>query len=218
MDTRVKGVYGTPWSKLAKGITVDRKTLMKLGACLVEDIAAEAKKDFAKRGWSGKAPHATKDKVFPGGPPANGGPPIWDSFSYQISGKSTLEITSTFWGLSEMTSEEGIPGRQMTWLTQSRKDHHPTEFALTDEEKKLKMKKSGRLSKGKRLPLVVPVKSKAGTVIFRTAPLKIGQAWVHPGIARFTFMERAIKKGRQLCAEILGTAFRDALLNGDPMS
>jgi hypothetical protein len=41
----------------------------------------------------------------------------------------------------------------------------------------------------------------------------LNDAWVHPGIAKFTFMQRALKKGRQKCIEILGReVVREALL------
>lgn len=200
---RVRGVYGTPWSKLANGIPISKDVLEQLGKCLVESLVYEAKKDFAKRGWSGKDPM--------------GGPPIWDSFSYQIRGKSTVEVLSTFYGLAEMTSGN-IPGRKMEWLSQQRKDQFPSKYRLTDGERRHKKKRGGQVSKGTRLPLVVPVKTKGGTVIFRTAPLKTSDAWVHPGIAKFTFLERGIRKGRLNCAKILGQAVVKALAEGDPFS
>jgi len=200
---RIRGVYGTPWSKLAKGIPITRKILNKLGECLVEAIASEAKKDFAKRGWSGKDPMD--------------GPPIWDSFSFNIRGKSTVEVLSSFWGIDEMLEPEGIPSRRMSWLSQQKKDSSPAQYKLTKAEKKSRMKKGGRLSKGQRRPLVVPIKTKAGTVLFRTATFNFGNAWVHPGIARFNFVERGIKKGRQYCADILGEEVLRQLAEGDPL-
>jgi len=202
---RVKGVYGKPFGKKAK-LEVSKKVLQELGEILVKTIAEEAKKDFAKRGWSGRDPM--------------GGPKLWDSFSYQIRGRSTLEITSTFYGLGALT--EGIPKRRMEWLTQEYKDKHPSEFKLTPRERELGMKQTGRVLSSRkgparslitgrfakrgegRLPLVVPVSAGGGTVVFRTAPLKMGEAWVHPGITRFTFLQRAIRKGREKAAEILG--------------
>lgn len=202
-DVRIRGVYGTPWSRLAGGITLSPKILNQLGKCLVDAIVTEAKKDFAKRGWSGQDPMQ--------------GPPIWDSFSYKIVGRSTIEILSTFYGIAEMVSGD-IPSRRMDWLTQERKDHFPSSYKLTPAERRAKMRRGGRLSKGQRRPLVVPIKSDAGTVIFRTAPLKTSEAWIHPGIARFTFMERGIKKGREQCAQILGEELIRQLAGGDPFS
>jgi hypothetical protein len=200
MAPRVRGVYGTPWSKLAGGFKISKKTLEKLGACLVKTLAAEAKKDFAKRGWSGKDPM--------------GGPPIWDSFSYRIRGKSTVEILSSFYGLEELTTE-GVTPRRMTWLSQEKKDASPNTYKRTEGEKRRKMKRGGRVSKGERLPLVVPVKTQGGTVVFRTAPIKTNQAWIHPGIAKFTFMQRAVKKGREQCAQIIAEEIVEQLAQGD---
>lgn len=195
--------------------------LAKLGAAIIETLSRESRNYFAKRRWSGKDP--------------KGGPPIWESFHFRIRGKSTLEITSTFYGMAELASGD-IPARRMVWLTQEAKDKHPEDYELTDAEKKLKMKKSSRLSpkaRGKiepantspteaakkmmpgpmgkpkpkpkkyRLPLVVPVKASNGDIVFRMAPLKTSDAWIHPGIAKFTFFEVAIKKARQECARIL---------------
>jgi hypothetical protein len=167
-------------------------------------ISEEAKKDFAKRGWSGRAPHA-RDKVYSEGPPKDGGPVIWESFSYQIRGKSTVEILSSWWGLEGVTKKGGVPERKMTWLTQDEKKSKPTNYRRTPSE----------IKSGKRGPLIVPIK-KGGIVVFRTAPLRMGEAWVHPGIARFTFIERAARKGRQKCAEIVAETFLDALAKGDP--
>jgi len=204
-EVRVRGVYGTPWSKLAENLTIDRKTLQKLGACLVKVIAEEAKKDFAKRGWSGKAPHARNDPS-PDGPGTDGGPDIWDSFSYQIRGKSTVEILSTWWGLEGITKSGGVESRRMEWLTQEAKKNQPNKYRMTSREQR----------KGRRYPLIVPVKTSAGTVVFRTAPLKTADAWIHPGIARFTFIERAARKGRQMCADIIAETILEQLGEGDP--
>lgn len=201
-NARVRGVYGKPWSQLAKGVVLTSDVLHKLGACLVVSLSEESKKYFAKRGWTGEDPMQ--------------GPPVWDSFSHQIRGKSTVEIYSTFYGLKELVSEGGIPSRKMTWLTQEMKDRRPNRYHLTPGEKKRGMKVSGRLSKGERLPLVVPMKNNSGTLIFRTAPFSTSYAWVHPGFARFTFMETGIKKGRKRCADILMEEVASQILNGDP--
>lgn len=214
-DMRLRGVYGKPFGKRVK-LEPTKDLLERLGACLLQILQRESKKDFAKRGWSGRDP--------------KGGPPIWDSFDYGVQGQSTLVLTSTFYGMDVLVSGD-IPSRKMDWLTQEYKDKHPNEFPLTDREKKLGMKRTGRVlksTKGKarsaltgryakrsegRLPLVVPMKS-GGTVIFRTAPLKMQDAWVHPGIAKFTFMQRAIKKGKVECAKILGEEMVKQALKG----
>jgi len=115
-----------------------------------------------------------------------------------------------------MLEDGGIPSRKLSWLTQGAKNKSPNKYKLTDAEKESRMKKAGRVSKGQRRPLVVPVKTGGGTVVFRTAPLRTSSAWIHPGIAKFTFMERGIKKGRELCAQILGEEVMQALSEGDP--
>jgi hypothetical protein len=117
-----------------------------------------------------------------------------------------------------------IPERKMTWITQEYKDRNPNRFKLTEGERKLGMKKTGRVLDGegktlppgiratpenrerlskRRLPLVVPLKAKTGEIIFKMAPLTTEDAWVHPGIARFTFLENAIRRGRRECARLI---------------
>lgn len=162
--------------------------LHRLGKCMVDSFIKESKKDFAKRGWSGEAP--------------DGSPPIWESFSYKIRGERTIEVLSTFPYLEQMVQEDTAPYK-MTWLTQEEKEKNPAKFPLTPMERRLKMKQGGRVSKGDRLPLVVPLKGEGGTIIFRTAPLTFQDAWVHPGIARFTFVQRAARQGRERCIEII---------------
>lgn len=190
MADRIKATYSGPL--LAKtDLPLSDEVLRKIGEVLVETFKMEAKKDFAKRGWSGEARDGTK--------------PIWDSFSYKIRGERTIEVLSTFPGLDVLTKRD-IPPYRMTWLTQEAKDNHPNDYPLTDREQRRRMQQAGRLSKGQRMPLVVPLEAEDGTVIFRTAPLKMEDAWVHPGIARFTFAERAQRKAREKCVEILREA------------
>lgn len=186
---RVKGAYSGPMAKRAQ-VPISKKIVQKLGRCLVKIFEEESKKDFAKRGWSGEARDGSK--------------PIWESFSYRISGERTIEIVSTFPDLALLTRGD-LPEQDMVWLTQEAKDKHPADYPLTKTERERGMKLTGRVSHGDRLPLVVPLK-KGSTVILRTAPLTFDKAWVHPGITRFTFMERAMKRGRQECAQMLGQA------------
>lgn len=44
---------------------------------------------------------------------------------------------------------------------------------------------------------VIPIKTKSGEVEFRNAPVKLQDAWVHPAIAKFNFIETGIKKGEK---------------------
>ena len=192
---KVKGIYAGPVAKVLD-IPVTKGLLEKLGKCMVAAYVKEAKKDFAKRGWSGEA--------------RDGSAPIWDSFSYRIRGDRTIEVLSTFPDIEILTTQD-IPSRRMTWLTQEGKNMKPSQYPVTPREKKLGMKRGGRVSQNKRMPLVVPMKDKSGTVVFRTAPLKMQDAWVHPGIARFTFMERAVRTGKAGCVQILADEVRKSL-------
>jgi hypothetical protein len=192
---KVKGIYAGPVAKVLD-IPVTKALLEKLGKCMVAAYVKEAKKDFAKRGWSGEA--------------RDGSAPIWDSFSYRIKGDRTIEVLSTFPDIEVLTTQD-IPSRRMTWLTQEGKNMKPSLYPVTPREKKLGMKLGGRVSQNKRMPLVVPMKDKSGTVVFRTAPLKMQDAWVHPGIARFTFMERAVRTGKAGCVSILAAEVAKSL-------
>jgi len=186
---RIKGFYGGARLK-RMNVELTKKHLNQLGNCIVKLISREAKKDFAKRGWSGNAYDGTD--------------PIWDSFSYRIAGGKTIEVVSTFPRIGMLTGD-GVPEHDMTWLTQEAKDKHPEDYELTQGERRRRMRKAGKVSQGERLPLVVPV-SQGTTVVFRTAPLQLQDAWVHPGIARFTFMERASRMVYKECAPIFALA------------
>lgn len=161
----------------------------------IDAVVEEARKDFAKRGWSLDGPM--------------GGPPLHKSFSFEIKGDK-FEIRSTYYGMTELLSGD-IPERRMTWLTQEAKEHFPSKFPLTEREKELGMKRGGRISKGERLPLVVPLEAEDGTVILRMAPFKTSEAWIHPGIAKFTFMERAIRKAKDRWSELIAEEVVKAL-------
>lgn len=165
---RLKGLFaGLAAKKLELEVTPE--LLDKMGTCLVGIFAQEAKKDFAKRGWSGMA--------------HDGSEPIWDSFDYRLRGEKTIEVTSTFPDIDKLTNRS-LPPFKMKWLTQEQRNLHPS-----------------RYNGGS--PLVVPMKDNHGKVVYRTAPLTTHDAWIHPGIARFTFIERAVRKGRQRCLEIV---------------
>ncbi len=205
---RAKGVYGTPWSKLSK-IKLSPKVFAELGTCLIENIVKEAKKDFAKRGWSGRARWGDETS-----------PLLWDSFSYNIVGKNTLVIESTFPGIAELTSKTGIPPRKMVWLTQEARGYEPESEEKPPTMKPSTLKVTKKKSKKFRMPgqgpLIVPVRTEGGQVVFRMAPLKMADAWIHPGIARFTFIQRGIKKGRKACIDIIGKEAARQLALGDP--
>jgi hypothetical protein len=195
MGGTVRSLYGGPLAKLAK-LAVSKDLLERLANCIIKSIVEEGMKDFAKRGWKLEDP--------------KGGPPLNESFTFSIRGNRTIEIQSSYYGLKEMTSGD-IPERKMTWLTQEAKDRVPSDYTPMRSEVKAGMKRAGRVSKGERKPLVVPIERKDGTVIFRMAPLKMKDAWVHPGIAKFTFMERGIKKGREKCVKAVKEYIREQM-------
>jgi hypothetical protein len=182
MQTRavvIHTIRGKQWS-IAAGFEINTKTLQALGRCMVALLRKESMKYMARIGWSGGDPM--------------GGPPLWDSYTFRLQGMN-VEIRSSFYGMKEL-ARGSIKPRRMTWLTQEYKERNPTKFNMTPRERSLG--KSGT----DRMPLIVPIKSN-GTVEFRMAPLKLSDAWVHPGIAKFTFFETAIRKGRKACIEII---------------
>lgn len=195
---RIRGTLGGVAAKRLE-IPVTKELLERLGKCMVDSFIKEAKKDFAKRGWSGEA--------------EDGSAPIWESFSFKIRGERTVEVVSTFPYIEQLVGEDTKPYK-MTWLTQEEKERKPSKFPLTPTEHKLRMKRGGRVSDGKRLPLVVPLKTESGVVIFRTAPLTFQDAWVHPGIARFTFVQRAAKQGREKCIALIKQEVLAAVVRG----
>lgn len=56
-----------------------------------------------------------------------------------------------------------------------------------------------------------------GTVVVRATPLTVNEAWIHPGFARHTFIQRGVRKGRQKMAEIIREELKKLLLSGDPL-
>lgn len=58
---------------------------------------------------------------------------------------------------------------------------------------------------------VVPLVQRDGSIAFRTVPLTIGDAWIHPKIAQHTFLNRAYDRALTHSAEaILVKAFAHA--------
>ena len=50
---------------------------------------------------------------------------------------------------------------------------------------------------------IVPIITHEGQTILRTAPLQTEDAWIHPGFARYNFLSKGIKRGRENAAEIV---------------
>jgi len=86
--------------------------------------------------------------------------------------------------------EEVVEGREpyrMTWLT-----------------------RSNRVYK-------VPFPQPNGTVLIKTAPLKTADAWIHPGFARHTFLERGVRRARKEMAKIVAKEAVKMLKKGNPL-
>ncbi len=105
----LRSVYGTPWSKLAKGkVPLAVRTMRRLGAMMVKEIVKEARKDFAKQGRKptpkGEPEGIPKSKDF------------FKSFHWRLRGSRTIEIYSTWPWIEQIV--EGRDKYKMTWLTQ----------------------------------------------------------------------------------------------------
>jgi len=57
----------------------------------------------------------------------------------------------------------------------------------------------------------IPILEDGGKVIFRMTPFSNEKLWIHPGIARHTFLERGVKKAREKMAEIVALEIKDRL-------
>jgi hypothetical protein len=88
-----------------------------------------------------------------------------DSFSFDVTDAGDVVLKSDWPWVKRYLKERG-PVR-MTWLT-----------------------KQGGF-KGKAVPLSRP----DGSVVFRSVPIKISDAWVHPAIEKYTFINRGIERG-----------------------
>ena len=161
--------------------------MLKAGQIILDAVKVEIRKDLAKISGvrkPGDPVQLPKTEEFV------------DSFSFQLVGESTIEVTST-WPTAEAYTaptdkldidKRGETGRstppfRMTWLT---RDKIPkARFVLSN-----------------------------GEVVIRTTPdLQAGQkAWIHPGYTRYSFLERGLRKGRQAAMEFLVQSSVETLL------
>lgn len=106
----VRSVYGTPWSRMARGVPLSRSVMNKLGRILVQEIVREGKKDFAKQGRKatplGEPEGIPKSRNF------------WKSFKHEIKGSRTIQIISDWEWIEQIL--EGRDPYPMPWLTQER--------------------------------------------------------------------------------------------------
>lgn len=152
--------------------------LKRLGKALVDSVVVEAKKDLVKQGRS------PTPRGEPEGLPTSDS--FFDSFGFRISGKSTIEITSTWPWVEQHV--EGRKPYKMTWATRSQGVY--------------------------RVPMAQP----NGTVIVRFAPLRTADAWIHPGFARHTFLQRGVRKGRKAMAQMVLEEVQQMLAEGNPFA
>jgi hypothetical protein len=114
---------------------------------------------------------------------------FFGSFSYKIKGASTVQIEST-WPWIDTLVEGAGPGA---------------------DAKKGKPFRMDWLTKEKGVN-AVPMFDDVGRVIIRSAPLTKADAWIHPGIARHTFIRRGVEKAKEEFArEFVREIFESAI-------
>jgi len=159
---RVRGVYATPWSKLAgQKVEITPAVMEKLGKAVLEGVRYEIRRAIAlatNAGGRGQPIPLPNSAEFV------------ESFQFKIRGAKTVEIV-TNWPFAKAW-EDGTEPFEMTWLKQP------------------KVK-------------VVPIITHSGETILRTAPLQNEKAWIHPGFAKYNFLARGVKRGRENAAEIV---------------
>jgi len=62
----------------------------------------------------------------------------------------------------------------------------------------------------------VTIPQQDGRVLVRLVPFSTAQAWIHPGFAKHTFIERGVRKGREAMAKEIKEEVMDMLEKGDP--
>lgn len=180
---KIRGVYGKPLLKKGASIEMDAAHLALAGDILLKAVQDEIKKDQAKAaGMKGgsypKAPGSRNPVPLPNTPR------FVDSFSWRIKGKSTIEIVSN-WPTAELhtgkTTSKGV-------------DSPPSRKGATPPFEMWWLVK----------PKVnaVPIITSSGNVIIRSAPAP-GNAWIHPGFMRYSFIERGVKKGKKKFADAI---------------
>jgi hypothetical protein len=174
---KLRGVYGKPLIKPGGEIPMTPDLVKKAAEILLESVKEEIKYDMAKssgmRGGSFPKPSQDRSPV-----PIPDSPKFIDSFSYVIKGKSTIEIVSSW----------------------------PTADAHVGKVRPKDLDSPGG-PKGSTPPFkiwwltkprvnAVPIITSDGEVIIRSTP-EAGDAWVHPGFMRYSFIERGVRKGKE---------------------
>jgi hypothetical protein len=174
------------------GAILDRSDLQFFGRCLIKYIREEAKKDAAK---TGQVP--TSDEFY-------------KSFSYQVK-DNTIEVSSSWPWIDLVVFGTNGPYK-MTWLTQQAHKEGGGKDAAKPNPKEAKaapFKPRGTYKppsirqvverKKAASVLKVPLRTRTGEIVIRTAPLTFDKAWVHPGIAKHNFINRAFERARKDC-------------------
>ena len=160
-----------------KQIVLDGTSLAKIGKILVKAVVEEAKKDFAKRGKSGLA----DTKGLPNSKGTHIRPSFFKSFSAKVTGARSIEIVSTWPWIEGLI--EGRPAHKM--------DKHTM---ANPKMRVVKTRADGSVYTAGR---VIPMLQTSGKVLFRTVPLTTATAWIHPSIAKHTFVNRGLVIGRK---------------------
>ena len=104
---------------------------------------------------------------------------FYKSFSYRLQGSSTVLITSS-WDWIE--------------IYQNLQEQDPSKDAAFGKPKPYRMT---WLTKAKGVDKVPLIDKATGQVVIRSTPLKTADAWIHPGIARHTFINKGMKKAQE---------------------
>ena len=106
---------------------------------------------------------------------------FFKSFTYRIVGEKTVKIVSDWpWiQIYQNLQDQAQTGEKDMAFGK------PRPFRLT------------KLTRSAGVHKVPMVDKKTGQVIVRTAPLKAADAWIHPGIARHTFVNKGMLRARK---------------------
>ena len=197
---RLRGVYGKPWSKLVgQKVDITPEVMHKVGEIILLSVRAEIRKQVAlSAGLRGRGQPVPmpRSKAFQ------------ESFGYQLRGSRTIEITSK-WPYAGVW-EEGKKPYPMTWLTGL-----GAAGGFGEDKKPFLNKKPGKVLASK---YAIPIVTEDGSVIIRFAPFKTEDAWIHPGFAKYGFLQKGIRRGRILAANyIIKTSVIPLLEEADPL-
>tara|TARA_B100000212_G_scaffold301684_1_gene247586 strand:- start:9 stop:581 length:573 start_codon:yes stop_codon:yes gene_type:complete len=105
---------------------------------------------------------------------------FFKSFRYVLKGSSTIKIVSDWPWI-------GI------YQDLQKKDMDLDKDAAFGKPRPFRLSALTQQSGVDKVPMV---DKQTGEVIVRTTPLKVADAWIHPGIARHTFINKGLKRAR----------------------